>query len=99
MRPAAVFILMCAAAGASAEDRAPEEVPPPPAIAESDEPAVRIPAQDREKVEEVRIGGRVVMLKITPPGGKPYYLLDNGLPPGPLDDGVHFPMWPVFLFD
>ena len=96
MRPVAVVIFMCAAAGAFGED-APLEAPP--AVAESDEPAVRIPVQQGDKVEEVRVGGRVVILKVTPPGGKPYYLVDPGLKRESLDDGVRFPMWPVYLFD
>lgn len=96
MRPVAVVIFMCAAAGAFAQERPLEA---PPAMAEADEPAVQIPVQDRDKVEEVRVGGRVVMLKVTPPGGKPYYLVDPGLNRESLDDGVRFPMWPVYVFD
>ena len=96
MRPLAVVIFMCAAAGAFAQDRS-LEAPPP--MAESDEPAVRIPVQDGDKVEETRVGGRVVMVKVTPPNGKPYYLVDPGLKPESLDDGIRFPMWPVYVFD
>ena len=92
----AVVIFMCAAAGAFAQDK-PLEMPP--AMAESDEPAVRIPVQDQDKVEEVRAGGRVVMLKVTPPGGKPYFLVDPGVNRESLDDGVRFPMWPVYIFE
>ena len=98
MRPVAVVIFMCAAAGAFAQDKPFEELPPPP-MAESDEPAVRIPVQQGDKVEEVRVGGRVVMLKVTPPGGRAYYLVDPGLKPESLDDGVRFPMWPVYVFE
>ena len=93
----AVVVFMCAASGALAQDAEPP--PPPPMPAESDEPAVRIPVQDRDKVEVVRVGGRVVMLKVTPPGGKPYYLVDPGLKAEPLDDGIRFPMWPLYLFE
>ena len=96
MRPVAVVVFMCAASGALAQEA---EVPPPPPMAESDEPAVRIPVQDRDKVEEVKVGGRVVMLKVTPPGGKPYYLVDPGLNRESLDDGVRFPMWPLYFFE
>jgi len=95
MRPVAVFIFMCAASAALAQ----EAEPPAPARSESDEPAVRIPVQEGDRVEEVRFGGRVVMLKITPPGGKPYYLVDPGLRREALDDGVRFPMWPVYVFN
>jgi hypothetical protein len=93
MRLVAVFMFMCAAVGVFAQDR------PPPSAAEDDEPAVRIAVREADQVEEVRVGARVVMLKVTPPGGKPYYLLENGLRRESLDDGVSFPMWPVLLFD
>jgi hypothetical protein len=96
MRLMAVVVFMCAAAAAFAQEN-PLEAPPP--MAETDEPAVRIPVRDRDKVEEIRAGGRVVMLKVTPPNGKPYYLVDPGLNRESLDDGVRFPMWPVYLFD
>ena len=96
----AVVVFVCAASGALAQEAEP---PPPPLIepvgAESDEPAVRIPVQDRDKGEVVRVGGRVVMLKVTPPGCKPYYLVDPGLKAEPLDDGIRFPMWPLYLFE
>ena len=97
MRPMAVVVFLCAAAAAFAQDP-PLEAPPP--MAESDEPAVQIPVQDRDRVEEVRVGGRVVMLRVTPPGAKkPYYLVDPGLNREALDDGVRFPMWPVYVFE
>jgi hypothetical protein len=96
MRLMAVVVFMCAASAATAQE---VEPPAPPPMSEADEPAVRIPVQDRDKVEEVRVAGRVVMLKVTPPGGKPYYLVDPGLHREALDDGVRFPMWPVYLFD
>ena len=55
--------------------------------------------QQGDRVEEVRVGGRVVMLKVTPPGGTPYFLVDTGLPRGPLDDGVRAPMWAIYVFE
>jgi hypothetical protein len=69
-----------------------------------EEPSVRIPVQEADKVEEIRQGGRVVMLKVTPPGGKPYYLMDttgtgNWMRRDSLDDGVRVPMWPIQTFD
>jgi hypothetical protein len=80
----------------------PEPPPPPPMPLE--EPAVRIPVQEGDKVEEVREGGRIVMLKVTPPHGKPYYLVDtsgNGtwVRRDSLDDGVRVPMWPIHTWD
>jgi hypothetical protein len=80
----------------------PEPPPPPPMPIE--EPAVRIPVQEGDKVEEVRQGGRVVMLKVTPPHGRPYYLVDttgngNWMRRDSLDDGVRVPMWPIHTWD
>src|SRR5712692_9095233 len=77
---------------------------PPPPIPGPDEPSVRIPVQESDKVEEIREGGRVVMLKVTPAGGRPYYLVDttgngNWMRRDSLDDGVRVPMWPLHTFD
>jgi Protein of unknown function (DUF2782) len=105
-----LFILVALfAAAAIAQPRLPQleplpEPPPPPPIPGPDEPSVRIPVQESDKVEEIREGGRVVMLKVTPPGGKPYYLLDttgngNWMRRDSLDDGVRVPMYPIHTFD
>ena len=80
----------------------PEPPPPPPMSVE--EPTVRIPVQKEDKVEELRQGGRVVMLKVTPPNGKPYYLVDttgngNWMRRDSLDDGVRVPQWPIHTWD
>jgi hypothetical protein len=82
----------------------PEAPPPPPMSGAADEPRVRIPVQERDKVEEIREGGRVVALRVTPPGGKPYFLIDtagngNWMRRDSLDDGVRVPMWPIQTFD
>ncbi len=80
------------------------EPPPPPAGAGPEEPAVRIPAQKGDKVEVLREGGRIVMVKITPPNGRPYYLVDttgagNWMRRDALDDGTRPPMWQIYEFD
>ena len=94
--------------GALAQHRPPklEPIPeaPPPPIPGPEEPEVRIPVQEGDKVEEIREGGRVVMLKVTPRGGKPYFLVDtigsgNWMRRDSLDDGVRVPMWPLYIFD
>jgi hypothetical protein len=84
----------------------PEPPPPPPGVRDigADEPRVRIAPQEGDKVEEIRDGGRVIMLKVTPPGGAPYYLIDplssgNWTRSDTLDDGVRVPQWPIFTFD
>jgi hypothetical protein len=80
------------------------EAPPPPPGAASDGPSVRIPVQKEDKVEEMKRGGRVVMLKVTPPGGRPYYLVDvsgtgNWERRESLDSGLRVPMWLIKEFD
>ena len=104
------FVVLCLfVSGALAQSRPPQLEPlpeplPPPPIAGPDEPAVRIPVQEGDKVEETRVGGRVVMLKVTPPNGKPYYLVDpsgtgSWLRRDSLDDGLRVPLWPIHSFD
>ncbi|OAI53402.1 hypothetical protein AYO46_03440 [Betaproteobacteria bacterium SCGC AG-212-J23] len=79
--------------------------PPPPPEPGVEQPEVRIPVPNGDKVEEIREAGRVVMLKVTPKnGGKPYYLVDTTgagqwQRRDSLDDGVRVPMWPIWIFD
>ena len=84
----------------------PEVPPPPPGVRDiaPDEPRVRIAPQEGDRVEEVRDGGRVVMLKVTPRDGPPYYLVDttgngNWMRRDSLDDALRVPMWPIRTFD
>jgi hypothetical protein len=105
---AIVLLVLCAAAAAQSQ-RPPKleplpEPPPPPALPGPDEPAVTIPVPQGHQVEEMRAGGRVVALKVTPPGGKPYFLIDssgNGtwIRRDSLDGGLGVPMWPIHTFD
>jgi hypothetical protein len=110
MRRALFLALSVAAAAALAQQRPPKleplpEPPPPPLIRDgADEPRVRIAPQEGDRVEELREGGRVVMLKVTPPGGAPYYLMDltgsgNFIRRDTLDPGVRVPMWVIKSFD
>ena len=109
MRRWAWIVLVVLSAGALAQGRPPQleplpEPPPPPPIPGADEPSVRIPVQNTDKVEEIRQNGRVVMLKVTQPGGRTYYLVDttgngNWMRKDSLDDGVRVPLWPIYIFD
>ncbi|HEY8068538.1 MAG TPA: DUF2782 domain-containing protein [Burkholderiales bacterium] len=110
MRRILILALSAAASGALAQQPPPKleplpEPPPPPLIRDgADEPRVRIAPQEGDKVEEMRDGGRVVMLKVTPPNGVPYYLLDltgdgNWTRRDALDPGVRVPMWTIKSFD
>lgn len=55
------------------------EPPPPPPGYEPDpalEPQVTIIQRGADTVEEYRINGRLYMMRVTPPRGRPYYLVD-----------------------
>ena len=110
MRRVLFLVLLTAAAGVLAQQQPPRleplpEAPPPPVIRDgADDPRVVIKPQEGDKVEEVRDGGRVVMLKVTPPSGVPYYLLDvlgngNWTRRDSLDTGNRVPMWTIKTFD
>lgn len=95
------------ASGALAQEPASNPEPAPQRLPEPGErigePQVRIPVQEGDQVEEIREGGRVVMLKVTPKNGPTYYLVDttgngNWMRRDSLDDGVRVPMWPVKKF-
>jgi hypothetical protein len=83
----------------------PEPPPPPPGV-DLDaplEPEVTIIEREGETVEEYRVGGRLYMIKVTPKGGPPFYLVDK-LGNGSfsrmesVDSGVHPPMWVIHEF-
>jgi hypothetical protein len=109
MRRLLATALMLAAMGAAAQGRR-VEVPPPPPLepvpapppargavpVHPEEPVVVIPAGKDDKVEEFTEGGHRVV-KVTPPGGKPYYLYDTSgygdwVRRESLDSGVRVPM-------
>ena len=110
MRRFLFLALSVAAAGALAQQPPPKleplpEPPPPPLIRDgADDPRVVIKPQEGDRVEETRDGGRVVMMKVTPPNGVPYYLLDP-LGTGTwtrrdaLDPGIRVPMWTIKTFN
>ena len=84
----------------------PEPPPPPPLPAgpAADEPRVRIPVQEGDQIEPVRRGGVVIAVKVTPPGGRPYFLIDttgngNWMRRDSLDTGLAVPMFPILIFD
>ncbi|SRR5258706_4860727 len=111
MRRTLFLALSVAAAAALAQQQPPPkleplpEPPPPPLIRDgAEEPRVRIAPQEGDRVEEMREGGRIVMLKVTPPGGTPYYLMDltgngNFTRRESLDPGIRVPMWVIKSFD
>jgi hypothetical protein len=82
------------------------EPPPPPPGYEPDpslEPQVTILKRGTDTVEEYRIRGRLYMIKVTPPHGRPYYLVDhkgdgNFARQDNYDSGIRPPMWVIFQF-
>lgn len=78
--------LLLLLAGTAAVHAQPAEAPPPPPIPDGpdlppgaalEEPQVVIRESEGGRIEEYRVGGTVYMVKITPPGGVPYYLIDS----------------------
>jgi hypothetical protein len=80
----------------------PEPPPPPPGM-ELDpalEPQVTILKRGQDTVEEFRINGRLYMVRVTPPHGVPYYLIDNRgdgnfARQDNFDTGLRVPMWVI----
>ena len=113
MRKILVALLLAAAFAAPAQSQQrpnnlqpiPEPPPPPPGM-ELDpalEPQVTILKRGADTVEEYRLGGRLYMVKVTPPHGTPYYLIDNrgdGMfsRQESFDTGVRPPMWVIKQF-
>ncbi len=83
------------------------ETPPPPQIAidPSQEPQITIKQRGTDKIEEFRVNGRLYMVRVTPPGGTPYILIDqagggNFMPSNGPSDPLNFsvPMWVIKTF-
>jgi hypothetical protein len=80
--------------------------PPPPAGYEPDpalEPQVTITRRGEDKVEEYRIHGKLYMMKVTPPHGVPYYLIDEKgtgsfVRQGEVSPTILVPMWLLKTF-
>lgn len=91
-----------AAPGPPAPPEAPAVVPLPPEVEDADlGPQVTITKNERETIEEARVNGALVWIKVTPRHGRPYYLIPGG--PGntfvrrdSLDSGLRVPMWVLF---
>lgn len=75
---AALLVALPAAAQQAPKLEPLPEPPPPPGMIDSPtEPQVTITKRGADKVEEFRMNGRLYMLKVTPPNGPTYYLIDN----------------------
>ena len=66
-------------------------------------PQVTIIQRGEDRVEEFRIQGRLYMIKVTPPHGVPYYLIDERgdgrmIRRDSIDERLVVPMWMIFQF-
>ncbi|MFY9260142.1 MAG: DUF2782 domain-containing protein [Gallionella sp.] len=71
--------------------------------ATSDDTGVTITKQAEQTIEEYRMGGRLYMIKVTPKGGVPYYLVDDRgdgkfARQESLDTGFRPPQWIIHRF-
>nr|MBL8456326.1 DUF2782 domain-containing protein [Zoogloeaceae bacterium] len=79
-----LLALMALSGPSLAQQQALEPIPEPPPLPpgtvdedESLEPEVTITQRGEDTVEEFRIRGRLYMVKVTPPHGVPYFLVDQ----------------------
>ena len=104
----AILVFAALAGSALAQNDSPPKLeplpePPPGATDPAGEPRVRIPVQEGDRVEEIRDGGEVIMLKVSPQEGPTYYLVQTGKGEwtrrDSLDSGLRVPMWPIHTFE
>lgn len=98
----ALFTLSALAADTPPKLEPIPEPPPMPAGTSDDdlEPQVTITQRGQDKVEEYRMNGKLYMIKVTPPHGVPYYLMDekgDGVMTrmNTLSSGTRPPMWVI----
>jgi hypothetical protein len=98
----ALFVLPAAAANTPPNLQPIPEPPPMPAgTTDQDmEPQITITKRGEDKVEEYRLSGKLYMIKVTPPHGTPYYLVDekgDGVMArkDTLTSGTRPPMWVI----
>ncbi len=81
MRRTLIALLLAAAVPAFAQQQpALEPIPEPPPMpvgSELDEPEITIVKRGEDTVAEYRLHGKLYMVKVTPPHGVPYYLIDK----------------------
>jgi hypothetical protein len=82
----------------------PEIAPPPGLTGDVElEPQVTIKRRDGETVEEARVNGRLVWVKVTPRHGLPYFLVPDGsgnvyVRRDSHDTGLKVPLWVLLEF-
>jgi hypothetical protein len=108
----AALLLAIGAAHAQPAPPPARQAPPPPANLEPIpeisnegdlEPQVTITKRNGDTVEEARVNGRLVWIKVTPTHGRPYFLVPDGggytfTRRDSLDSGLKVPLWLLFTF-
>lgn len=81
------------------------EIPPPPGVAADAElePQITIKTRGGDVVEEARVNGRLVWVKVTPPHGRPYFLVPDSsgnvfIRRDSHDTGLRVPLWVLLEF-
>ena len=112
MRSVIAALILCIALPVAAQTKpqpnlqpVPEPPPPPPGL-EPDpglEPQVTIIKRGADVVEEYRVGGRLYMIKVTPPSGVPYFMIDEKgdgrfSRQDSYDSGTRPPLWVIHQF-
>ena len=119
LRIAAVLLAAASAVAAAQSTERPrpagpkplQELPPPPALPPAQpgdapelQPEVTTRKEGPNTIEEYRIRGKLYMMKVTPPHGRPYVLMDNKgdgtfmRQDNPLDQGIRVPQWVLMEF-
>ena len=109
MRTSTVLLVGMLAMGSALAQERPglqplPEIPPPPGMPDTTlEPQVTITTRGEDRVEEYRIRGRLYAVKVTPPHGKSYYLVDvrgdgQMVRYDDLSPNFMVPMWLIFSF-
>jgi hypothetical protein len=83
----------------------PEPPPPPPGLALDPalEPQVTISKRGEDKVEEYRVNGQLYAVRVTPPHGVSYWLMDDSgegamMRRDSVDSGLRVPQWVIRSF-
>ncbi len=98
-----LFLLGFVVGVQAADERPPvlEPLPEPEVGEEELQPEVTIRREGKNKIEEYSIGGRVYMIKVTPPIGPPYYLVDTDgdgnmdVRRSDLEETLHIHQWKI----
>jgi hypothetical protein len=92
------------AAAAQGKSTPPVLEPLPEIAGDADlEPQVTITRKKDQTVEEARVNGRLVWIKVTPVHGRPYFLIPDGgedtfIRRDSFDSGLKVPMWVLLTF-